>query len=202
MLPFADRLNITPEEILTLPYGGFQGKIHLIDSRDGIRRAAEAIASQPLLGFDTETRPSFRKGEFHHVALLQLATREEAWLFRLNRIGLTEDLIRLLAETNIAKCGVAIRDDLKGLQKLEPFDPGGFIELATVSKEAGLQVEGLRKLAAILLGIRISKSAQTTNWESRVLTDKQIEYAATDAWASLEIYNKLVQRKQSVAVQE
>ncbi len=202
MLPFADRLSITPEEILTLPYGGFTGKINLIDSRDGIRKAAEAIASQPLLGFDTETRPSFRKGEFHHVALLQLATRHEAWLFRLNRIGLTEDLIRLLAEANIAKCGVAIRDDLKGLQKLEPFDPGGFIELATVSKEAGLQVEGLRKLAAILLGIRISKSAQTTNWESRVLTDKQIEYAATDAWASLEIYNKLVQRKQSVAIQE
>lgn len=199
MLPFADRLTITPEEILTLPYGGFKGNIQLIDSREGIRKAAEEIAAQDLLGFDTETRPSFTKGEFHHVALLQLATREQAWLFRLNRIGLDAELIRILTESIIAKCGVAIRDDLKGLQKLEPFSPGGFIELATVSKEAGLQVEGLRKLAAILLGIRISKSSQTTNWESRVLTDKQIEYAATDAWASLEIYNRLIERKKSVA---
>ncbi|MFM7194449.1 MAG: 3'-5' exonuclease [Bacteroidota bacterium] len=199
MLPFADRLNITPEEILTLPYGGFTGNIQLIDTREGIRKAVEEIAAQDMLGFDTETRPSFKKGEFHHVALLQLATREQAWLFRLNRIGLDAELVRILSESIIAKCGVAIRDDLKGLQKLEPFAPGGFIELATVSKEAGLQVEGLRKLAAILLGIRISKSSQTTNWESRVLTDKQIEYAATDAWASLEIYNRLIERKKSVA---
>lgn len=200
MLPFADRLTITPEEILTLPYGGFTGKIHLIDTREGLRKAVEEITHQVMLGFDTETRPSFKKGEFHHVALLQLATREQAWLFRLNRIGLDTELIRILSEAVISKCGVAIRDDLKGLQKLEPFNPGGFIELATVSKEAGLQVEGLRKLAAILLGIRISKSAQTTNWEARVLTDKQIEYAATDAWASLEIYNRLAERRKSISV--
>lgn len=194
MLPFADRLNITPEEILTLPYGGFQGQIRLIDTRQAIRGALDEIAAEKMLGFDTETRPCFRKGEFHHVALLQLATREKAWLFRINKTGLTEDLLRLLAESAIEKCGVAIRDDLKGLQKLKPFDPGGFIELATLSRESGLQVEGLRKLAAILLGIRISKSSQTTNWESQVLTDKQIEYAATDAWASLEIYHRLADR--------
>ena len=197
MLPFADRLTITPEEILTLPYGGFQGAIRLIDDRRGIRSAIEELSQEKLLGFDTETRPCFRKGEFHHVALLQLATRDKAWLFRLNKIGLTAEVLELLSMTGIEKCGIAIRDDLKGLQKLKPFDPGGFIELATLSRESGLQVEGLRKLAAILLGIRISKSSQTTNWEASVLTDKQIEYAATDAWASLEIYHRLASRLQN-----
>jgi ribonuclease D len=195
MLPFEDRQTITPEEILTLPYGGFNGKIHLIDSREGIRKAVEEIRHQQMLGFDTETKPSFRKGEFHHVALLQLACREQAWLFRLNRTGLTSEITELLTDGSVSKCGIAIRDDLKGLQRLKPFVPEGFVELANLSRETGLQVEGLRKLAAILLGIRISKSAQTTNWESKSLSDKQIEYAATDAWASLEIYHRLTARQ-------
>lgn len=192
--PFSERTNIKPEEILTLPYGSFRGKITLIQKPADVKKAISQIAKEPFLGFDTETRPSFKKGQFYKVAMLQLATTEQAWLFRLHHTGFPPELIELLEDHNTTKCGVAIRDDLKALQKLGTFEPGGFIELASLSKQKGLEVEGLRKLAAILLGIRISKSAQTTNWESKTLTEKQVEYAATDAWACLEIYRKLSER--------
>ena len=192
--PFADRTSIKPEEILTLPYGSFSGRITLVEKPADIKKAIHQISKESILGFDTETRPAFKKGQFYKVALLQLASVEQAWLFRLHHTGFTPEMKALLEDQATMKCGVAIRDDLKALQKLGPFEPGGFVELATLSKEKGLEVEGLRKLAAILLGIRISKSAQTTNWESKILTEKQVEYAATDAWACLEIYRKLQQR--------
>jgi len=192
--PFSDRTSIKPEEILTLPYGSFSGRITLVEKPADIKKAIHQISKESILGFDTETRPAFKKGQFYKVALLQLASVEQAWLFRLHHTGFPPEIMELLSDQTLLKCGVAIRDDLKALQKLGSFDPGGFVELATLSKEKGLEVEGLRKLAAILLGIRISKSAQTTNWESKILTEKQIEYAATDAWACLEIYQKLQQR--------
>lgn len=192
--PFAARTNIKPEEILTLPYGSFSGKITLVQKPSEVTKAVNQISAQPILGFDTETRPSFKKGQYFKVAMLQLATAEQAWLFRLHHTGFPPELQELLTDHSTLKCGVAIRDDLKALQKISSFEPGGFVELASLSKQKGLEVEGLRKLAAILLGIRISKSAQTTNWESKVLTGKQIEYAATDAWACLEIYRKLQER--------
>ena len=192
--PFAERTNIKPEEILTLPYGSFRGRIMVVEKPADVKKAITHISKESLLGFDTETRPSFKKGQVFKVAMLQLATADQAWLFRLHHTGFPPELKELLSDQHTTKCGVAIRDDLKALQKIEPFEPGGFIELAALSKQKGLEVEGLRKLAAILLGIRISKSAQTTNWESRILTGKQVEYAATDAWACLEIYRRLLDR--------
>lgn len=192
--PFAERTNIKTEEILTLPYGAFQGKITLVENPKDLKKAIGELSKESILGFDTETRPAFKKGQVYKVAMLQLASVERAWLFRLHHTGFPTELRELLTDVSLIKCGIAIRDDLKALQKLGSFEPGGFVELASLSKQKGLEVEGLRKLAAILLGVRISKSAQTTNWEARRLTDKQIEYAATDAWACLEIYRKLLHR--------
>ena len=195
MNPFADRTNITSEEIHTLPYGCFEGKITIIEHRSEVKSVVEQLKGENLLGFDTETRPTFRRGQFHHVAMLQLSAKHHAWLFRLHKTGFTPELASILEDPSIIKCGVAIRDDLKALQKLRKFEPDGFVELAHLAKEKGLEVEGLRKLAAILLGIRISKSAQTSNWEVMRLDQKQISYAATDAWVCLEIYQKLLKHK-------
>ena len=194
MHPFSDRKNISSEEIQTLPYGSFEGDVHLIDTPAGAARAAHQISKEKILGFDTETRPAFKRGVVHRVALLQLSTNTQAWLFRLHHTGLPEGLLEILTDPEIIKCGVAIRDDLKALQKIHQFQPEGFVELAKLAKENGLEVEGLRKLSAILLGIRISKSAQTTNWETRTLTEKQINYAATDAWVCNRIYNQLLKK--------
>jgi len=193
--PFENHVTITSEEIHTLPYGAFEGKISVISRPEEIEKAVQAISKEKILGFDTETRPTFKKGQYHKVALLQISSEDHAWLFRLHHCGISDELKEILEDESILKCGVAIRDDLKALQKIKPFEPGGFIELAALAKQKGLQVEGLRKLAAILLGIRISKSAQTSNWESRILTDKQLQYASTDAWVCLGIYRRLLRKK-------
>ena len=149
------------------------------------------IEKHDVVGFDTETRPSFKKGQSYKVALIQLAIPDKVFLIRLHDTGLADELVSLFQNSNIMKAGVAIRDDIKFLQKLKAFEPAGFVELATLSKASGLQVESVKKLAGLLLGFRISKSAQTSNWEAATLTEKQLEYAATDAWVCLEIYRKL-----------
>ncbi|MBM3178591.1 MAG: 3'-5' exonuclease domain-containing protein 2 [Bacteroidetes bacterium] len=195
MNPFADRSSVSSEEIQTLPYGAFEGRSHVVANEEDLLKALRKIRDEKILGFDTETRPTFKKGQFHRVALLQLSTHREAWLIRLHDTGLPEELLDILEDETISKCGVAIRDDLKALQKIKMFEPAGFIELATLAKQKGLEVEGLRKLAAILLGIRISKSAQTSNWEVKNLSEKQIQYAATDAWVCLEIFHRLSRKK-------
>jgi ribonuclease D len=125
------------------------------------------------------------------VALLQFAFADKAYLIQIHKTGVTEELAKLLADEKIIKAGVAIRDDIKALQKFRRFNPGGFVDLSIMARENGLEVESVKKLTALLLGFRISKTAQTSNWEAATLTEKQIEYAATDAWVCLEIYNKL-----------
>jgi ribonuclease D len=192
--PYSDRKNISSEEIQTLPYGSFKGHVQLIETPAAAERIAHQLSKEKILGFDTETRPAFKSGVVHRVALLQLSTNTHAWLFRLHHTGLPENIIEILSAPEIIKCGVAIRDDLKALQRLKSFLPDGFIELAKLAKENGLEVEGLRKLSAILLGLRISKSAQTTNWEARALTEKQINYAATDSWVCHQIYHQLLKK--------
>jgi ribonuclease D len=185
------RTNITLEEINNLPLRSFEGKIVLVED---VKTAAEAfgeISEHDVVGFDTETRPSFHKGQFYHVALLQLALSHTVYLIRLNAIGITKEMIKFFEDENILKAGVGVRDDIRVLQKLTRFKAGGFTELTTLSKEAGLEVESVKKLTALLLGFRISKSAQTSNWEAPTLNEKQISYAATDAWVCLEIYKKL-----------
>ncbi len=181
-----------PKEILDeLPVRSFEGEIYLIDNRKDLFTAVETLKNQTLLGFDTETRPVFKKGVYHKVSLLQLATEEKAYLFRLNEIGLPKELVNILSDKNIIKTGVAIKDDIKALQKLNKFIPGAFIELQKYVDEFGIEDNGLKKITGNVLGFKISKGARLTNWDNKVLSDTQLKYAATDAWVSYEIYSKL-----------
>ena len=183
--------KISKEAILDLPVKSFEGEIYLIENKKDVHYAIEELKNQTIIGFDTETRPAFRKGEFHHVALLQLATDEKSFLFRLNKIDLPRELTRILSDENIIKAGVAIRDDIKALQKINKFNPKSFIELQKYVDGFGIEDNGLKKITANVLGFRISKGARLTNWENNVLTTAQLKYAATDAWVSFEIYNML-----------
>ncbi len=187
----ARQTSITTEELNGLPLKAFSGKINLITDAVKLSKMLSEIEKHDVVGFDTETRPSFKKGQSYKVALIQLAIPDKVFLIRLHDTGLAEELVSLFENPTILKVGVAIRDDIKFLQKLKSFEPAGFVELAAMSKASGLQVESVKKLAGLLLGFRISKSAQTSNWEATTLTEKQLEYAATDAWVCLEIYRKL-----------
>ena len=191
MTHLPNKITITNEEINDLPLGAFEGKVDVITSREKVEKAFAEISKHKLVGFDTETKPVFVSGHSNKVALLQIALPEKVYLIRLNETGLTQPIIDFLENESILKAGVALRDDIKGLQKLHHYHPAGFVELAQLSKEAGLEVESVKKLTALLLGFRISKSAQTSNWEADTLNEKQISYAATDAWVCLEIFKKL-----------
>lgn len=181
--------SITKEELTILPLRWFGGEIIVVDSAEKLDHALKVLSKQTIIGFDTETKPAFKKGIFNHVALLQLSTRNQAFLFRLNIIGLPDEVCNILANPNVIKPGVAIHDDIKSLKMLNDFIPGGFVELQESAKELGIQDFSLKKLAAITCGFRISKGQQLTNWEADFLTEKQQIYAATDAWAALEIYS-------------
>jgi len=185
------RENIDKLELAELPLIQFEGKIRLVESKEGYQASIKYLSRQKLLGFDTETKPAFKKGVINEVALLQLATNDHAFLFRLNKIGLPNGLKSILENPEIQKIGVAIRDDIKGLKKLNDFIPGGFIELQDHVKDFGIQDFSLKKLSAIVLGYRISKSQRITNWEAQYLTEAQQIYAATDAWVSHRIYQSL-----------
>ena len=183
---FPERLS--KEHIKTLPVRAFDGKIHLITEIKDVSYAIKTLRKYPILGFDTETRPVFRKGMQHDVSLLQLSTSKEAFLFRLNHLGFPNELVEILEDSSILKVGIAILDDVRGLQKLSNFKAEGFIELADIAADLGIVTCGLRNLAAIFLGVRITKKAQLTNWERPVINSKQSLYAATDAWICLEMY--------------
>src|SRR5687768_9217384 len=185
------RISITAEEINNLPLRTFTGKTTVISDPQELGKIVKEIKSHDVVGFDTETRPSFKKGQVFQVSLLQLAIPKKVFLIRLNHTGVTEELAGLFSNPKIAKAGVGIRDDLKALQKLRKFEPANCHDLSTLAKVAGLQVESVKKLTALLLGFRISKSAQTSNWEVVNFTQKQIEYAATDPWVCLMLYHKL-----------
>jgi len=187
------KISIDKEELAILPLIQFEGEIMLVESKEDYLSSIEYLARQKMLGFDTETRPAFKKGVIYEVALLQLATKDRAFLFRLNKIGLPNGLINILENPNIEKIGVAIRDDIKGLQKLNNFKPGGFVELQDRVKDYGILDFSLKKLSAIVLGYRISKAQQVTNWEALELSEAQQIYAATDAWVSHRIYESLNQ---------
>jgi ribonuclease D len=183
--------SISKEQLRELPLFQFKGKIHIIDNTLTLRGLINNITIGGILGFDTETKPSFKKGKVNKVALLQLATSEEAFILRLHHLGLQDELIDILSNPSIVKVGAAIRDDIKHLQKIRHFEPGGFVELQDFVKKFGIENSGLSSLAGIVMNSRISKSQQLSNWESETLTDAQKLYAATDAWACREIYVKL-----------
>ena len=184
-------------KIPTLPRAQFEGRIHVIISRAQADKAVNYLLKQPILGFDTETRPSFSKGNFHRGALLQVATYDVCFLFRLNIIGLTPAIIRLLEDTTVTKIGLSWHDDINGLHKLGNFETGLFIDIQNHVRDIGVEDLSLQKLYANLFGRQISKAQQLTNWERDVLTDKQKMYAATDAWACIQLYEELERLRQT-----
>ena len=185
---------VTPEEVNALPLTYYEGKTVIINDAAKIPAAVAEIREHHVLGFDTETKPSFVKGQFFHISLIQLAIPNKVFLFRINNSGFTRPLQDLFADPAILKVGVGLRDDVIGLQKIADFDEAGFVELHEYVKDLGVRNTGLRKLAAILMKVRISKGQQTSNWENPELTPSQVRYAATDAWICLEMYN-LLERK-------
>ena len=180
--------SITSEAVNLLPTGSFPGEIVVVDRSELIADACAYLSECDVIGFDTETRPSFTKGVMNKVSLLQLSSGERAFLFRLNRIALEKPLLQLLSSDRVVKAGVAIRDDIRVLRQLRHFTPGGFVELQNIAPEYGITDKSLRKLAAIVLGVRISKAQRLSNWEAKQLTPAQQLYAATDAWIGREIY--------------
>lgn len=183
--------TITVEEIQEYDLSWFRGKIVVVDDLASFKRVMPELKHEKILGFDTETRPSFRKGHRNKVSLIQLSAGKIACLFRINRIGLPDELAALLGNPGIIKAGVAIHDDIKVLKKIKRFNPEGFVDLQKYVKDFGIQSSGLKKLTAIVLGFRISKRQQVTDWEAEELTEAQQVYAATDAWVCREIYKKL-----------
>ena len=185
------REDISREELNLLPIKAFDKEIVVVESLESAAEAAQYLKTQTVLGFDTETKPCFLKGKRNNVALLQLATEDRAFLIRCCKVGLPEEIVEILADENIKKVGVAIRDDVKGLQKWRGFIPGGFVELSSFAQKFGISAASLKKLCGIVLGFRISKAMQLSNWEDETLKPKQQVYGATDAWAGLKIYQKL-----------
>jgi len=183
--------TISNEAMAALPLIQFEGKIVVVDRTEGIVRACDELMAAPVIGFDTETKPVFQAGVVHKTALLQLATPDTCYLFRLSKIALERPLLRLLENPSVLKIGVAVRDDLKNLRSLRHFRPEGFVELPTLVGVFGIAEKSVRKLSSLVLGGRISKQQRLTNWDADLLTSAQQLYAATDAWVVLKIYLKL-----------
>jgi ribonuclease D len=183
--------NISAEELAEHKLSWFSGEIVLVEDMETFKSIFPRLLDTDLLGFDTETRPTFKKGRRNKVSLIQLSTENLAVLFRINKIGLPEELIKLLSDPNVIKAGVAIHDDIRFLKGVKKFVPEGFIDLQSFVKDFGIESSGLKKLTAIVLGFRISKRQQVTDWEAAKLTEAQLIYAATDAWVCHQIYRKL-----------
>ena len=184
-------------EINQLPVAEFKGKIIVVLSADETEKAVDYLLSQPLLGVDTETRPSFKKGSAHAVSLLQVATHDICFLFRLNFTGMTPALIRFLEDTTVKKIGLSWHDDIISLKRRADFVPGTFIDLQDMVGKIGVEDKSLQKLYANFFHQKIMKRQQLSNWERDVLDDKQKIYAATDAWACIMLYEELVRLEET-----
>lgn len=183
--------TISNEETAKLPVALFAGPIVVVDNEKQIAAACRDLASSPVLGFDTETRPSFKAGVTYRVALLQLSTPRRCYLFRLSHMRFEKQIVKLLENEAILKIGADVAGDIRSLHALRRFRPGGFVDLQQLAPEWGIEEKSLRKLSAIVLGKRVSKAQRLSNWEATQLTEKQMRYAATDAWICPEIYRAL-----------
>jgi ribonuclease D len=183
--------KISKEELALLPLVQFSGVTIVIDTYEKLHKYIPLLKKEKILGFDTETRPTFKKGKVNKMALLQLSSINNAFLIRLNKIGFPNQIKEILSDKDILKIGVAITDDIKGLRKQNDFVPNNFIDLQKIVHNYNIENKGLKKLSGIILGKRISKSQQLSNWEGNELSEAQKLYATTDAWVCLKIFNEL-----------
>ena len=188
------KVSISPEEIGELSLAVFPGEISVIDAvDDSFFAAIRYLRRQTVLGFDTETRPTFTPDQHSNgTAILQLSGKNKAFLFRVQKLGIPKPLLRILASSSVLKVGAATRDDVKGLQNILGFSPRGFVDLQSMVWEYGIRDKSVKKMAAIILGVKISKAQQLSNWEAEHLSESQMKYAATDAWICREMYLKLL----------
>lgn len=188
-------MTISKEQVAELPIETFEGDIILIDHAKEVRDACDYLSSKSALGFDTETKPAFKRGQVNKVALMQLSTEAECFLFRLNQIGYPDELETLLSNPKIKKIGLSLRDDFAAIRKRSVRKPENFVDLQGFVDKFGIEDNSLQKIYAILFGRKISKNQRVSNWEAATLTPAQQSYAAIDAWACLRIYNHLIEKK-------
>ena len=189
------KTKITKDEVNLLPVVIFEGKITVVDELSKIEPAIEELRRSSIVGLDTETKPSFTRGTHHKVSLVQISTLEHCFLFRLNKTNFPPALADFLSDESVRKIGLSLRDDFSGLNKHQIFKPANSIDIQTIAQSYGIMELSLQKIYAILFEKKISKSQRLSNWESPELSEQQQRYAATDAWASLQIYLKLMTEK-------
>lgn len=183
--------KIDKRSISNLPKVLFPGRIVVVTTENDADKAVDFLLTQPILGVDTETRPAFKKGINHKVALLQVATHDICFLFRLNYTGITASILKLLEDTTVPKIGLSLHDDIMSMHRRADFRPGNFIDLQKHVGEIGIEDLSLQKLYANFFGQKISKAQRLSNWEADILTQQQKNYAATDAWACIMLYEEL-----------
>ena len=198
------KISISPEEIGELSLAAFPGEITVIDAVDDkFFAAVRYLRRQTVLGFDTETRPTFSPEQHSNgTAILQLSGKEKAFLFRVQKLGLPKQLASILASSTIIKVGAATKDDVKGLQAITAFKSRSFVDLQSMVWEYGIRDKSVKKMAAIILGVKISKAQQLSNWEAEHLSESQMKYAATDAWICREMYLKLLASEKNPLTEE
>lgn len=184
-------ISITKEQLAALPIAGIDRPISVVDTVDDAVAALEALGAEEVVGFDTETKPTFKKGRTNTVSLIQVSTHDHAYLFRLNKIGFIDELKNFLENPGMAKVGLSLKDDFFVLHKVRPFSPAGFIDIQSLAKEYSISDSSLQKIYGIIFGRRISKHQRLSNWEAESLTPAQQAYAALDAKACLDIYDYL-----------
>ena len=185
-------LTISKEQVAELPLEIFDGKIIVVEHKSKVEKAVTDLMKYSKLGFDTETKPAFKRGQVHKVALMQLSTIDVCYLFRLNKIGYPDELDEIICNPNIKKIGLSLRDDFAAIRKRSEKKPQNFIDLQTFVDEYGIDDNSLQRIYAILFGKKISKNQRLSNWEATSLSEAQKNYAAMDAWACLRIYNHLI----------
>lgn len=194
-LPNTFAPHIDKAALQSLPTTHFEGEVIIVDRKEQVAEAAAYLRQHTLLGVDTEARPSFKRGVHYPTALVQVATQERCYLFRLTHVGLPAEIAEIFANPEICKVGLAFKDDLAGLRRRREFKPTNCIDLQSIVCKYGIMELGLQKIFAIVFGKKISKAQQLTNWENSHLTADQARYASTDAWATLRIYQVLLQVK-------
>lgn len=189
-LPITD-FRISPEDINSMEPISFDGSVTVVNNEDTAENAFNVLFAEKMIGFDTESRPSFIKGRHYPVSIVQLATLNQAFIFQIKYTGFLDGLSDLLSSAEIYKVGVGVDDDIRRLKELRVFNPASFIDLSAMARKKGLQQSGAKALTARYLGKKLVKSAQKTNWAKQELTQRQIQYAATDAWICLHILEPL-----------